>query len=97
MNKDSNISVEEKYNSIKEYFDEYNKKEECPYYKIDYSSLTQDGKINEELVNKISDININASKDILLNMLDDINIKAYGIYAKTFNEKKYSIFRRSRN
>ena len=68
INKDKNINIEEQYNKIINYLDKYNS-EHKQEKKIDYSELTKDGKINEELVREISNRNIDYANNIILDML----------------------------
>ena len=80
VEKDKNLNINEQYNRIKEYFDEFKKK--YPQEKINYSELklelTKDGKINDESVRKIINNNVDAAKNIILYVLTEkINTVIY--------------------
>ena len=68
INIDTKLSMIEQYNNIKKHTKF-----------VDCSQLDKNGKINEELVKQISNININVAKDVILNVLDNIEDKIYEI------------------
>ncbi len=80
---DKNLSITEQYNNIIKYFEQYNK--ENPYYKIDYSSLVQNGKINKELVQEISNKNIERA----MKLIQDDLIIANQIYKSYDNNVRF--------
>ncbi len=81
-------NLEEQYKMIKKYCDEHNKK---PYYnkawKINYSELKYGRKINEELVRKIINTNINVAQHELLQKFKYINTRIYDIYSYFYNNQ----------
>ena len=88
IQKDKNLSVKDQYNNIIKYCEEHNKR---PFsHKIDYSSLIQNGKINEELVKEISEKNIERA----MKLIQDDLIIANRIYKSYYNNIPYYIAER---
>lgn len=79
INIDTNLSMIEQYNNIKKHTKF-----------VDCSQLDKNGKINEELVKQISNININVAKDVILNVLDNIEDKIYEICYHFIRYKEYN-------